>query len=241
MDAQILRNHFGNYAVFPDNIRVRVEGKDEGSITEDLRRRCKYLTHLPLGSDVTFLEVDLEPIVGTKSVEPYAHALKTRRQKRRDRARREDRAKVKSEERERAQNHQEWGIRIPSAQSIPPRPRIASDVDDNPALTPPSPSSAMPSSMESASGGVAAGGPRTIWGTRKVEPVHVERRPGEDSDGEAELNARWAYMEQVALSERLAAQARTDEGKPVSTHATGPTPKKKRNKPVSLTGGGRGW
>lgn len=226
---QILRNHFGNYAVFPDNIRVRVEGKDEGSVTEDLRRRCKYIAHLPLGSDVTFLEVDLEPVVGAKSIEPYAGALKMRKDKRRNKARREDRAKLRSEEREREQSHKELGIRIPSTYAIPTSTRAASDVDDNPALTPPSPSH-MPLSLESS-------GPKTIWGTRRVEPTHIERR-AEDLEAEEDLNARWAYMEQVALSEQFAAQAKTEQ----KSAGNGPMPKKKRNKPVSLTaGGGRGW
>lgn len=226
-----MRNHFGNYSSFPDNIRARVEGKDEGSITEDLRRRCKYLAHLPLGSDVTFLEIDLEPIVGSKGIEPYAGALKMRRQKRRDRARREDKAKVKSEEREREQNAANWGIRVPSAQTVPTFSQIShplasrptADVDnDQPALTPPSPNPL-----------VAEFGQKTVWGTRAVEPTHVEHRSvNEDQDV---LNARWAHMEQVALSERLAASAAV---KPATESLPGPQPKKKRNKPVSLTSGG---
>lgn len=243
----MLRSHFGTYSAFPDSISVRIEGKDEGSVSEDLRRRCKYISHLPLGADVTFLEVDLEPVVGSKGVEPYAGALRMRRQKRKDRARKEDRAKIKSEEREKEQHQRNWGIRVPSAAATaisqsPPRSMVDLD-NDQPAITPPSPSFLPADSNPST---------RTVWGTRAVEPTHIERREDEAS-AEDEWHARWAQLEERAYGDRLAAATAASEsvtGGGTQSAATGQQPQqqtpngrkkgKKQRIVISIAGGGRG-
>ncbi|GAA6061557.1 hypothetical protein JCM10212_001089 [Sporobolomyces blumeae] len=98
LDIRILKSHFGTYQAMPDSIEVVVEGADEGSMNEELRRRCKWLAHLPISSDVVFIEADLSKVVSKKSLEPYATALKQRRNKRRDKARKEDKAKLRSEQ-----------------------------------------------------------------------------------------------------------------------------------------------
>ncbi|GAA5916040.1 RING finger protein [Sporobolomyces salmoneus] len=98
LDIRILKSHFGTYQAMPDSIEVVVEGADEGSMNEELRRRCKWLAHLPISSDVVFIESDLSRVVSKKSLEPYSTALKQRRNKRRDKARKEDKAKLKSEQ-----------------------------------------------------------------------------------------------------------------------------------------------
>ncbi|GAA6009508.1 hypothetical protein JCM11491_003583 [Sporobolomyces phaffii] len=98
LDIRILKSHFGTYQAMPDSIEVVVEGADEGSMNEELRRRCKWLAHLPISSDVVFIESDLGRVVSRKSLEPYATALKQRRNKRRDKARKEDKAKLRSEQ-----------------------------------------------------------------------------------------------------------------------------------------------
>ncbi|GAA5841757.1 hypothetical protein JCM3766R1_005172 [Sporobolomyces carnicolor] len=98
LDIRILKSHFGTYQAMPDTIEVVVEGADEGSMNEELRRRCKWLAHLPISSDVVFIESDLSRVVSKKSLEPYSTALKQRRNKRRDKARKEDKAKLKSEQ-----------------------------------------------------------------------------------------------------------------------------------------------
>ncbi len=40
------------------HLAVKVAGADEGSMNEELRRRCKYLNHIPMAADVVFIEVD---------------------------------------------------------------------------------------------------------------------------------------------------------------------------------------
>ncbi|GAA6008726.1 hypothetical protein JCM10207_001699 [Rhodosporidiobolus poonsookiae] len=98
LDIRILKSHFGTYQAMPDVITLSVEAADEGSMNDELRRRCKWLAHLPLASDVVFVEADLSGIVSRKSLEPYQTALRQRRTKRRDKARKEDNARKKSEQ-----------------------------------------------------------------------------------------------------------------------------------------------
>lgn len=98
LDIKILKSHFGTYQAMPDDIEVVVEGADEGSMNDELRRRCKWLGHLPVASDVVFVEADLTTVVPRTALEPYTTALRQRRTKRRDKARKEDRAKQRSEQ-----------------------------------------------------------------------------------------------------------------------------------------------
>ncbi|GAA5834792.1 hypothetical protein JCM9279_007107 [Rhodotorula babjevae] len=103
LDIRILKSHFGTYQAMPDELVVPIEGADEGSMNAELRRRCKWLAHLPLSSDVVFVEADLSHLVSRRAMEPFQTALKQRRTKRRDKARKEDRAKVRAEEKAREQ------------------------------------------------------------------------------------------------------------------------------------------
>lgn len=102
LDTKILLAHYGAYGNLPRNLAVKVSGADEGSMNEELRRRCKYLNHIPMAADVVFIEVDWEgmDLVDKATLRPYEQALRQRRNKRRDKERREDRAKTRAEEAE---------------------------------------------------------------------------------------------------------------------------------------------
>jgi len=201
LDIKILKAHFENYSDFPDTIQVRVEAKEEGSMDEDLKRRCRYLGHLPAASDVTFLEVDLEPLVGSKSLEPYANALKQRRNKRKEKVKREDKAKAKSDEAERLRLERDFRTPVPSAQYssadqpfkpdliLPPRYDANIDDDHFPAMaiTPPSPSF-MPVQIDSRN--------RTVWGTRIVAAQQAAPEAHDDpSASDRHWDAAWRQLE----------------------------------------------
>ncbi|CBQ73010.1 conserved hypothetical protein [Sporisorium reilianum SRZ2] len=102
LDTKILLSHYGAYAKLPRNLAVKVGGADEGSMNEELRRRCKYLHHIPMAADVVFIEVDWEgmDLISKATLRPYEQALRQRRNRRRDKERREDRAKTRAEEAE---------------------------------------------------------------------------------------------------------------------------------------------
>lgn len=101
LDIKILSAHFGAYAAFPDSIAVRVEAATEGSVDADLRKRCKHLAHTPEGADVVFVEADLEGVVGVEGLRAFEGAIKARRARRREKDRRDERARMRAEERER--------------------------------------------------------------------------------------------------------------------------------------------
>lgn len=58
LDIKILKAAFGSYESLPDEICVHISTLTETSITEEVRKRYRYLSHLPLSCDATFIEVD---------------------------------------------------------------------------------------------------------------------------------------------------------------------------------------
>jgi hypothetical protein len=96
-----LLSHFSGYSSFPNTIDVRVEAFSEGTVNDDLRKRCKYLAHLPEGADVVFIEADLENVVGAEGLKNFEGALKMRTARRKEKARKDDRARARAEDRER--------------------------------------------------------------------------------------------------------------------------------------------
>lgn len=97
LDIRILKQHFDTYDKFPDTITVKVLGIEETSLTEEVRKKCKYLGHLPLGCEVSFLDVALETIVGDEGVKPFETELRMRRAKRKEKEVREERERVERE------------------------------------------------------------------------------------------------------------------------------------------------
>ena len=101
LDIKILLSHFHSYSSFPDIITIRVESFSESTVNDDLRKRCKYLGHIPEGADVVFIEADLEGVVGVEGLKNFESALKMRTLRRKERGRKDDRARARAEERER--------------------------------------------------------------------------------------------------------------------------------------------
>ncbi|KAG0260988.1 hypothetical protein DFQ27_003233 [Actinomortierella ambigua] len=99
LDIRILRQHFESYDKFPDEIRAKVLDIEETSLTEEVRKKCKYLGHLPLGCEVSFLHVALEEVVSEESLKPFVHELKQRRTRQREKEAREERERVERERR----------------------------------------------------------------------------------------------------------------------------------------------
>ena len=108
LDIKILLSHFSSYAAFPDTITVRVESYTESTVNDDLRKRCKYLSHLPVGADVAFVETDLESVVGQEGLKNFERALLARKTRRRERDRKDDKARARAEEREKEKIVQNW-------------------------------------------------------------------------------------------------------------------------------------
>ena len=101
LDIRILLAHFKSYSLFPPTLSFTSTGFDPGTINDELRKRCKYLGHLPTGTEVIFVEADLEEIVGKEGLVAFDQPLKARREKRRAKVKREDKAKSRWEKAER--------------------------------------------------------------------------------------------------------------------------------------------
>jgi hypothetical protein len=72
MDIKILKSQYGDYAKFPDEICIKLAAVEETTLNEEVRKRYKYLSHLPISCDVTFAEVDWSDLtanVGRISIE----------------------------------------------------------------------------------------------------------------------------------------------------------------------------
>ncbi|KAG6851336.1 hypothetical protein H0H93_005734 [Arthromyces matolae] len=108
LDIKILLSHFKSYSSFPDSITFRVEAFAEGTVNDDLRKRCKYLAHMPEGADVVFIEADLSSVVGTESLKNFEGALKMRSTRRREKEKKDDRARTRAEEKEKFNSPTVW-------------------------------------------------------------------------------------------------------------------------------------
>lgn len=100
LDIKILFSHFNGYVSFPDEITVRVESAAEGTVNDDLRKRCKYLAHMPEGADVVFIESDLNGVVGQDGLKNFEGALKMRTARRKEKDKKDERARARAEERD---------------------------------------------------------------------------------------------------------------------------------------------
>ncbi|KAF9532079.1 hypothetical protein CPB83DRAFT_786052 [Crepidotus variabilis] len=122
LDIRILLSHFNSYSAFPDTITVRVEFVSEGTVNDDLRKRCRYLAHMPEGADVVFIESDLEGVVGSDGLKSFEAPLKQRSGRRKEKEKKEEKARVRAEEREKERQSTSaalaWNSSIPSQQPI---------------------------------------------------------------------------------------------------------------------------
>ncbi|KAK0465480.1 uncharacterized protein EV420DRAFT_1514554 [Desarmillaria tabescens] len=169
LDIRILLSHFKSYSSFPDTIDIRVEALSEGSVNDDLRKRCKYLAHMPEGADVVFIEADLQGVVGSEGLKNFEGALKMRTSRRREKGKKDDRARARAEERERERRMQH------SFTTWTSPPPISSTVVNVEPASPPHEEVPLPS-QESVNPGA--------WGSRSFASA-VHSSPSQDLGGAA--------------------------------------------------------
>ena len=210
LDIRILLAHFESYSDFPNTITVRVEASTEGSIDSDLRRRCKYLAHMPESANVVFVEADLRDVVSEETLRTFEAPLRARTSKRRERGRKEDRARARAENQERER------LRLPPPSSSPAWAGNTADYDLAAAIAAtsvdhsPSPSRqhADHAPPENSGGSIASSAPVPLsasppasgaWGQRSFasaaqrgtgrgQPARIHREPIED---EWDVDAEW--------------------------------------------------
>lgn len=188
LDIKILHSHFRSYPSFPDDITVRIESAAEGSVNEELRKRCKYLAHMPEGANVVFVEADLESVVGKEGLKNFEGLLKQRTVRRKDKEKRDDRARARAEEKARERE------RLLSRES-----RVAVHVDRPPIVTPP-----PVVEVEETYPGVERHSTSGAWGSKSFaaalhsapasSPVSANKSAS-DEVNEWDLDAAWHELE----------------------------------------------
>jgi hypothetical protein len=174
LDIRILKAAFGDFSLFPAAILPRVEHISTGHIVDDeLRKRVKYLGHLPQGCEVSFLECDWRDVVGPEILELFATETEKRRKRNREKEVREEKDRVRAEK----EDEKHWAaVRRNRRSSINPSDPPFFDHDFQPLTSGASssgpsnfrPSTSPPLSSQpgaSASPSTSPPGSRTVWGT----------------------------------------------------------------------------
>lgn len=104
LDIRILKAAFGDFASFPSTILPRVERVSTGHVVDDeLRKRTRYLAHLPYGCEVSFLECDWTDTVGPDVLERFRPEIERRRKKNLEKETKEEKARLRAEKAEYAE------------------------------------------------------------------------------------------------------------------------------------------
>jgi hypothetical protein len=180
LDIRILKAAFEEYALFPATILPRVEHISTGHIVDDeLRKRVKYLGHLPQGCEVNFLECDWRDVVVPEVLNRFRSETDRRRRRNREKEAREEKDRIRAEKEE---DDKRWAAarrKRPSigAASSSEAPFSARDFQPLPNNVDPAfdagASSASPPRPSSGFGALASPstsppGSRTVWGTTAV-------------------------------------------------------------------------
>ncbi|CAG8402964.1 unnamed protein product [Penicillium salamii] len=183
LDIRILKAAFEEYALFPATILPRVEHISTGHIVDDeLRKRVKYLGHLPQGCEVNFLECDWRDVVVPEVLNRFRSETDRRRKRNREKEAREEKDRVRAEKEE---DDKRWAAarrKRPSigAASASEAPFHARDFQPLPSNSDPvfdaGTSSASPPRSASGFGALASPstsppGTRTVWGTTAVSSL----------------------------------------------------------------------
>jgi Zinc finger, C3HC4 type (RING finger) len=188
LDIRILRTAFGDFSQFPSTVLPRVEHVSTGHIVDDdLRKRAKYLAHLPYGCEVSFLECDWRDLVSAEILGKFQQEIERRRRRNREKETREEKERVRAEKEE---DDKRWAAarrKRPSIvdkgfsdQDFQPLAQGSSPVDTSLASASPPYASHHGTTSKFASLASPSTSPvaaRTIWGTAAVAPLSPPMEP----------------------------------------------------------------
>jgi len=179
LDIRILKTAFGSYTTFPSSILPRVERVSSGHIVDDdLRKRVKYLAHLPYGCEVGFLECDWTDTVSPQVLAEFMPMLERRRKRHDEKDAREEKDRIRIEK---AEERELSAIRrkrpsVPSdfisGDGLPILGSNANTSDSDAIATSPPWANRTTSGFASlASPSTSPTAHRTVWGTALVTPA----------------------------------------------------------------------
>lgn len=99
VNVRMLELNYGSLERSPHTVTGIIVEKESGSMTEDLRKRLRYLQHLPLTCQFEVAEIQLvPPVVSQETLDTFKEQLELRRRRRQKRARDERRREKKIQE-----------------------------------------------------------------------------------------------------------------------------------------------
>lgn len=203
LDIRILKAAFGSYTAFPSSILPKVERVSHGHIVDDeLRKRVKYLAHLPYGCEVAFMECDWTDFVSPQVLEEFTPMLERRRKRHDEKDAREEKERIRIEK---AEERELNAIRrrrtsIPhdffSSESLPvlgsshdPHGSVPSD--GAVAASPPWANRTTSGFASLASPSTSPTVHRTVWGTTAVTPASPDMHATLPRDEELRPDDGW--------------------------------------------------
>lgn len=256
LDIRILKAEFGEFSRFPSTILPRVEHISTGHVADDeLRKRAKYLGHLPYGCEVSFLECDWTDLVSPDILEKFAPEVNRRRKRNMEKAAREEKERIRAEKEEDDQRlaairRKRSSISAPSNQpfsdsdfqplAIPSRADAAAPSDSSiPSTSPPFGLSRGRGHSSFAALASPSSSPprnRTVWGTAAVDSPGPEPLPAAYRI-ENQADDGWLQgWERDLLLQQEQEQIRALEGIGTPNSGGGGTggSKRKKNKKITL-------
>lgn len=238
LDIRILKAAFGEYALFPATILPRVEHISTGHmVDDDLRKRVKYLGHLPYGCEVNFLECDWRDVVVPEVLERFRPETEKRRNRNREKEAREEKDRIRAEKEE---DDKRWAAarrKRPSVGSASEAPFSAHDfqpLSSNPdsSMFDTDTSSASPPRASSQFGALASPsssppGRRTVWGTAAVASLSPSLEAQRPNDGWLQGWEEELFAQQ---SSEVLAQTAPGAQETGASASAGGGKKKKKNK-----------
>lgn len=253
LDIRILKAAFNEYADFPATILPRVEHISTGHMVDDeLRKRVKYLGHLPYGCEVNFLECDWRDVVVPEVLSRFRSETDRRRKRNREKEAREEKDRIRAEKEE---DDKRWAAarrKRPSIGNASEAPFSAQDFQPlssghDPSLFDAGASSASPPRVSSQFGALASPsnsppGSRTVWGTTAVASLSPTLEPQSETPNDGWLHG-WEdellAQRESAIIAQSAAEAQLSASGP-STSSTGGKKKKKNKITLMSTNSHRG-
>ncbi|TQS36578.1 hypothetical protein Golomagni_02966 [Golovinomyces magnicellulatus] len=165
LDIRILKSAYGSFELFPSKLNPCVERVSSGHIIDsESRKRMKYLSHLPQGCEVKFLECNWNGVVAPEIISQFSREIEKRRKRNSEKETREELDRLRAVE---AEENLQWA----SAKSRNNFwPKDLSEEASHSLAT----SSNFPSSGSNQpdhcilSQSTDFTGPRTVWGTASI-------------------------------------------------------------------------
>ncbi|XP_058492748.1 RING finger protein 10 [Solea solea] len=153
VNVRCLLREYGSLEAGPDSITATVVETVGHTVTEEVRRRNRYLAHLPLTCEFSICELALQPpVISKETLETFADELEKRKRLRQKKARDEKRRekRIEMEENKKQGKYPEVHIGLENLQHFPafgsPPHNYSPPVQPDFTFAPPSPLSSSPSS-----------------------------------------------------------------------------------------------